>query len=600
MADGYHPSLLEPLYPEAVGLVAGWLDEIGAARLPAEIVESYPFPGCIGWRIPTDVGDRVLVLDALLGPNFPYSQPAMFLVDAPPFPAYPHLNPDASICVLPANAEWDTSQPLAFFKAQIASAADVLTKGVTGENHDDFREELLSYWRVDSGRLRIRSLLRPEPGNRTVGLWRGSDFAIVADDHPTINEWLAHRNGEKTTKKWNIGSAFLIWLDQAPLPTEFPDNVEALMDVLERESCLGDFARIIAQHPEAATVIFGFPAEHSTAFIAVDVMPSRSGRRRGTINVRHWLRDGFRDAVPAQIVLARFLNNASVARRFVDRIDPAWIHGRDANPDLDHLQTSTVTLVGCGSLGSEVARLLAQAGVAGFCLIDPETLQASNTARHVLGSAAIGASKAKALARKLEQDFPHIVDVKVSDHRAGWMSVRQQEPRAILGSDLVISTVGSWHVEANLNRWLSETEGSPAAVYGWAEPHSMAGHAILVRRGGACLQCGIRPNGQTPWKVTTWDRPTIHREPACGAFFQPYGSVNSLGVARMIADLALDALLNRAQPGVHRSWSAPRRSLDLAGGAWTPEWLALVDGDERGGREIEGEWVANEHCEVCR
>src|SRR6266567_1155361 len=66
------------------------------------------------------------------------------------------------------------------------------------------------------------------------------------------------------------------------------------------------------------------------------------------------------------------------------------------------LSAASVVIVGVGAVGSEVARLLAQAGVGRLLLCDPDTIEESNLSRGALyGPADLGRPKAEAAADAL-------------------------------------------------------------------------------------------------------------------------------------------------------------------------------------------------------
>jgi len=65
------------------------------------------------------------------------------------------------------------------------------------------------------------------------------------------------------------------------------------------------------------------------------------------------------------------------------------------------IAAAKIIVVGCGALGSGVARMLAQAGVEHLHLVDPEKLGWENIRRHELGGGAVGYGKAEALANSI-------------------------------------------------------------------------------------------------------------------------------------------------------------------------------------------------------
>src|SRR5690606_29865453 len=108
--------------------------------------------------------------------------------------------------------------------------------------------------------------------------------------------------------------------------------------------------------------------------------------------------------VKLQFVVARDRAQALTQLR-IRRADPEWVFGRDGNPHVSRLQAARIALIGAGSLGSYLAQQLASAGVGSITIIDPEALAFENISRHLLGSEFVGASKAEAVALRLQRQF---------------------------------------------------------------------------------------------------------------------------------------------------------------------------------------------------
>jgi sulfur-carrier protein adenylyltransferase/sulfurtransferase len=70
------------------------------------------------------------------------------------------------------------------------------------------------------------------------------------------------------------------------------------------------------------------------------------------------------------------------------------------------LRGKSVTLVGCGSLGSKIATSLARAGVADFFLVDDDVLLPDNMVRNDLDWRDVGVHKARALANRIKNVSP--------------------------------------------------------------------------------------------------------------------------------------------------------------------------------------------------
>ena len=84
-------------------------------------------------------------------------------------------------------------------------------------------------------------------------------------------------------------------------------------------------------------------------------------------------------------------------------------------PERDRLTAARVAVVGCGALGSGVARLLARSGVGHLVLIDPEPLGWERTSGgHQLGAGAVGLPKATTLAQAVAHENPDIGSARAS------------------------------------------------------------------------------------------------------------------------------------------------------------------------------------------
>jgi hypothetical protein len=137
-------------------------------------------------------------------------------------------------------------------------------------------------------------------------------------------------------------------------------------------------------------------------------------------------------------------------------------------------------------------------------------------------------------------------------------------------------------------------------LYAWTEPNACAGHAVLIVRGGACLQCGFSLSGDCKLQVTEWPRDKKEQtEPACGAVFQPYGPIELLGTISIAASLALDALLGKATVAKHRIWAEPESLLSDAGGTWSEKWINGNLERSKGGFQEERVWERDPLCDVC-
>jgi sulfur-carrier protein adenylyltransferase/sulfurtransferase len=171
-------------------------------------------------------------------------------------------------------------------------------------------------------------------------------------------------------------------------------------------------------------------------------------------------------------------------------------------------------------------------------------------------------------------------------------------PEVLLESDLVLVATGSWQADGELNRWHIDQGRTVPILYGWAESHAAAGHAVVVAREGGCLRCGVGPTGVPIFQATQWPDGATQEEPACGNHFQPSGAIELSFVSNMIANAALQVLLSRPSESQHQLWLSSGARLKDNGGKWTESAQSLL-GDAPHGFITERPWPATE-CGACR
>lgn len=591
MADASPPRFGRAAAAETVG---DWLiGTLGAVALGGPEVAGYRSGRMTqGWRLGLRVAGRQILLDLLIDARFPMSKPEVHWVDAPPFPSIPHVEGDGRICVMPSSISANPLAPVAIVKTILAGAEDILGKGLRGENADDFRTEFRSYWDVVATGRSVTSVVDPCEPSRMVRAWIGKKSIVMAENSRALRDWLKNAHGKQHVADVSLHRVPLIWLPQPLLPSEYP-------------ACEADVARIVASagpeavalyeqavsdEAETSLILFGADSgEGAICFGAVALSRRQPRFGRAERRVR-----GFRDRVPQKLLrLSR--SQDSVVLSPVDRADPWWVHGRDTQSALETLLGASVMLIGCGSLGSPIARLLAQAGVGRLILVDPQTMNHANAGRHALGIDAVDRGKAAALRARLIREFPHL---RIESHSATWQAVHAATPKLFGVCDLLVSTIGEWESECELNLLRLTSPAFPPILFSWAEPHAGGGHAVLTGKASGCLACGLTPFGGARFQAAVFDDASLRREPACGAFFQPYGAGDIAAIATLGAKLVIDSLYDRAAAGEHRAMAMRAEDLATLGGRLSDAWIE-AGGIAAGGSQIVRRWGARQDCPYC-
>jgi sulfur-carrier protein adenylyltransferase/sulfurtransferase len=153
------------------------------------------------------------------------------------------------------------------------------------------------------------------------------------------------------------------------------------------------------------------------------------------------------------------------------------------------LRTKSVALIGCGSLGSKVATMLARSGIGRFFLADDDVLMPDNLLRHDLDWRDVGSHKVNALSRRLALANPPTQSEKLRLRLGGQESSASAETlMKMTGScDLIFDATANPDV-LNLMSAVATASKKPLV---WAE---VFGGGI----GGLIARCrpGIEPSPQ--------------------------------------------------------------------------------------------------------
>ena len=504
------------------------------------------------------------------------------------------------MCLLSPDAAVSSEKTVEVVEDLLNRACDLAAESDGRRNVDDFRSEFLSYWTMASdGAVRFDSILDPSGPSRLVKVWSGGGMWAFGEDADLLTRWLKRRGAvTRHGGDFAFEDAVLMWLPSPLTPTEYPSDASDLRELARDRSrdAVSILEDLATSRTSAVHVVIGAPSANGVCFGGVSVPRSDnvSGRRD-----KRQPEAGFRPGrVPKKLMVDRRLaKGVKVTKSIVQRADHGWIHGRDGDLRQDGLRTSRVAVLGCGSLGSGVARLLAQAGVGNLFLVDPGDLDWPNVSRHTLGATSVNKNKATELARRIQEAYPHLGDIKGLAKKVGPdAGTLVQE---IASFDLIVSTMGNWAAEGFLSDVQFHSADFPPILFGWLERHAVAAHAVFVARGSGCLRCGVNDTGDPLLSVAEWPIGAEDRqEPFCGALYTPYGPTELCWAHALVAERALDVLTGEANPAAHRVWIGRRRHLEAANGVWSRKWIEHVGNPGDGGLIVEREWSSAE-CSFC-
>lgn len=354
---------------DAIRMLGAHIEELpGANELQLSTVRAYKSRSFIcGWLVPVQFADILQEFHVLVPLHFPFSELRIGIPNPPPFLSWPHLEKDGILCILDRNSTISVRDPIAVFHNLLRRAVQLVESCRRGTNAVDFETEFNTYWNyeVEDATKEIRSLAALSPGNCTVRFWDGTRFDMIADDALSIKSWLARRYGkpESTYASYATSGASLVWLPRPMHPAEYPKSANDLRKIVASADALETVADVVDEAAKAITIIVAAPTPNGPVLAGATVSnPKFKNLLDREVDP---LRRGFRPGrVPKKLLADRFLSSGVHVKRFnVRRIDHEWIHGRGRDPRQSVLRHASVAVLGCGSIGSEVAGCLARAGV---------------------------------------------------------------------------------------------------------------------------------------------------------------------------------------------------------------------------------------------
>ncbi|MEM1152552.1 MAG: ThiF family adenylyltransferase [Pseudomonadota bacterium] len=259
------------------------------------------------------------------------------------------------------------------------------------------------------------------------------------------------------------------------------------------------------------------------------------------------------------------------------------------------LREKSVLLVGCGSVGGEIADKLASAGIGKLHLSDPDTYSWDNIYRHMLPTSSVGFNKSFCIDFELENNYPWVRcqhdGKRLLDHR---------DVERLKSFDLIIVAIGSPTHERLFAEFYRRTAGLPAIMNTWLEGYGVGGHATLQVPGKkGCLFCAYVDNtslsrglaSNLNFIVQNQDVTINHA--GCGDLFLPYSGIDSSQTAVMASHLAVDYLLGNVSDSLSVSWRGGGHEAKAKGIELTHRFHHFSDSLSR-------QPLYHEGCDACR
>lgn len=540
-----------------------------------------------GWSLSLPLNGGTEAFHVLIDEEFPYSPIRVAYKTQDAHLKWPHVEGAGLLCLPRVPAPFTNVE-----QAGAVALSDALALVDQCQDprfvKEELRREFLSYWDFskDGDTKRIRSLLDTSNRKaRKIAVWFGKRFTLVGESTDQLVGWLANIG---RTEQSEIEQGFFAYLNQAPT-FPFPRSPNDLLALLRRSA------------PDALQVMGRLSIlSDVTVVLAAAGSPSGDGQISMSI-ARPSSFQGFRKSnqISSTGKLALWARQSELKRSAVERFDAPWVHGRGFNTKLPALRGASVLVLGCGSLGSQVAARLAQAGVGKLALVDPQLLAAANVGRHELGIISAGYNKASELGEKLRTRFPHAIEIK--GYPTDWQTVYSQEPAVFEQSTLIVACIGEWGADGQLGEWMTRRPRTQTTVFGWLDEHGVASHALALKSGTPALSCVMNSEGSLRIPETLWEGGArVQSEPACGTLFQPYGPLDVARAEALVSRLCVEVLTAKVEVPCHRVYAGSTAQLSEAGGDWAPEHRKHRPPGFEGPFEYQRPLAPCGRCAACR
>ncbi len=551
-----------------------------------------------GWRFSVGFSDGITRrIDLIVYDVFPETPPRAALVDRPDYLTWPHIEHDGILCLLNNLSEVDPENHGAVALNIINRAVTLVEELIEGKIVErDFREEFLTYWFYGASdpTRDVITLFDPPKSSRLMRSFRHDGLIYVAECEESLTTWIKNRFGQKVARRVrnHVETAAYIWLSEPPLPKDYPQTGTDVLALAKKEGAHDVTIMSEAASHNGAGFLCLFAAEGRGGPGIVSVHIDRSDRRQGMSRFdKNQVHRGFRPGkTPDAIKLGKTFGVTTVRRAQVARADGPWIHGRGKDDRSRVLLKKTVTVFGCGSIGSFVAEDLARSGVGTLNIIDFDKLVWANVGRHVLGASSVGRNKTRELAERLQREYPHL---KINGIDAPAANIIQSGLTDLLDVDVIVSVMGNWAAESLLNRWHRHHGRPLPVIYGWTEDHALAGSAVVITRSGGCLACGLNRVGAPIEPVTLWPvEQALSTEPSCADHYRPYGAVELAGTTSMISGTVIDELLDPHSGSYRKFWIGRTEAIAELGGTINPKLQDKFDAEIMGSQTLKSDWPA--------
>jgi len=544
---------------------------------------------------------------------FPLHKPMYFLKPYNNFGFLPHIEKDGYICYISDEGLIINQENISnIINESFTRVIETLEMGITGKNKIDFLNEFEAYWQNNINcNSSIKSMISLDSYIKQVQIAsiKKYKFLIAGDQKSELINYIRKLLGGVQEEEIKFLKSLYIPLRKGTkiYPPPYNDfwSIKQIRRKIFNNLSSSNKNRLetIVKNSRVnsnslVNIIVNIPQPNgNNALLGIyykDFIPKKSDRNSYNKNYAH----------PLYKTDARCKINPVV----IERHNKKHIVPRGGGNN--NINSKNVALIGCGSVGSQIAFQLAKTGISNMFLIDKEKLAIENIYRHSLGidklynpeyksnpdnfTKKLKLSKVLGLKNELEQKLPYLnIDYSTE-------SIEEIVDRSKIDFkkfDLIMVALGNPTLELFLNHYFHENYEELPIIYTWLEPYGIGGHALLTNNNkkSGCLKCLYNSN--------LYNRASFSKEgqffaksiSGCGSLYTEYSNLDSVQTAIIASRLAINTLTGKEKNNPILSWKGNKERF-LEEGFQLSERYFLR---EEKLRELRYKYI-NDDCEVCR
>lgn len=502
--------------------------------------------------------------------EFPYQIPVIRIEmdDYPELKGKPHIFPSGFICTFDSEtAVTNYEEPYGIVIDCLHRSKEIIENGFQNRSTEDYKEEFLPYWTQKYAKkdfvtecLLVADESNLEWNSLTCSLMSthiGRHDVILYDKSEESKLFLDNLRNLNVSKKKDYVTIYLGTLDIGNPPYDFSN--EQIIEIVKNQVDKKVFKKLVTYvnkyYEEPLIILFSVKLNKDTVLLGWKLEHPKMRR------------NGFRrkNLEPYKVISELDKSKKTHFRISTVPFSRKRQHRRTAG-NLKKLEKTvnslSLSIIGLGSIGSNLLHFLVSTGVQEIRLNDPDVLTVENIGRHLLGMLYVGVKKVKALESYLVKKSP-IISVKTKEESI--FEIIEKEVSFVNETDFIFVAIGKYNLESYLCQkqsigWIKK----PMFIL-WVEPYLAGGHCLYLSPNKSVSFADLHENGIYKNNVIATqeyeeENPyLLLKEAGCHTSFTPYSS----------ADIIL--FLAAIFPKINRIMSAPPEN------AQTFTWIGNTD-----------------------